>query len=81
MLSNSFFYVSGICREYSLLNPAASSSALKGAAKKPQATDSVHPNKGDFITAKYQGLDSLSESSKFFTLTFLAFFCQYLGSA
>jgi hypothetical protein len=40
--------------EYSLLNPAASSSALKGTAKKAQATDPVHPAKGDFITAKYQ---------------------------
>ncbi len=50
--------------EYSLLNPAASSSALKGAAKKPLATDPVHPQKGDFITAKYLNLSYVYRPAK-----------------
>ena len=46
--------------EYSLLNPASS----KSGRKKPLASDPVHPNKTDFITAKHQGLAYVFKPAK-----------------
>ena len=46
--------------EYSLLNPASS----KSGKKKPVASDPVHPNKTDFITAKHQGLAYVFKPAK-----------------
>ena len=46
--------------EYSLLNPNSS----KAGKKKPQPSDPVHPNKGDFIRSKYQQLSFVFKPAK-----------------
>lgn len=46
--------------EYSLLNPTST----KGGKRKPQPTDSLHPNKEEFIRAKHQLLAYVFKPSK-----------------
>lgn len=46
--------------EYSLLNPGSS----KSGKKKPTASDPVHPNKTDFISAKHQNLAYVFKPAK-----------------